>query len=190
MKCRFSNGTVKWFDPSLRELLDRPTRDTPLEEFAMWWLNYGLHNPPQFGYPLDFNGNLHGVVLYRDGQYQVQLFTVAPHSKIIEHRHPNVDTYELFFSGEFYFTINGKKQFRLDSCLHENPNGIPPFCGWASHIGPEDWHSGVFGAMGGCFISIQRWLNGVPPTSVGHDWLEKGSDEPAPLEQLRVPGMP
>lgn len=36
----------------------------------------------------------------------------------------------------------------------------------------ESWHGGIFGKKGGCFLSMQKWLNGVPPSFVGHDWSQ------------------
>ena len=35
---------------------------------------------------------------------------------------------------------------------------------------PECPHSAIAGKDGGSFMSVQQWLNGVEPTSVGNDW--------------------
>jgi hypothetical protein len=38
---------------------------------------------------------------------------------------------------------------------------------------PHTWHGGKFGSRGGCFLSIQKWLNDVEPKFVGDDWVAK-----------------
>ena len=35
---------------------------------------------------------------------------------------------------------------------------------------PETEHAAKAGPEGGCFLSVQQWLNGVEPTAVGMDW--------------------
>ena len=35
---------------------------------------------------------------------------------------------------------------------------------------PESEHSAKAGPTGGCFLSVQQWLNGVEPSAVGMDW--------------------
>ena len=35
---------------------------------------------------------------------------------------------------------------------------------------PSTEHSAKAGTDGGCFLSVQHWLNGVEPSAVGMDW--------------------
>ena len=105
-------------------------------------------------------GVLSGVVLYRRGQFQVQLFILPPFTEIDLHTHPNVDSYEVFVSGDIDFICDG--------VLH-NENSL----GSSIRVGPNCVHGGKFGYNGGCFLSIQKWLNDVPPTSVGYDWKDQ-----------------
>ena len=37
-------------------------------------------------------------------------------------------------------------------------------------VPPDDEHSAQAGPNGGCFLSVQHWLNGVEPSAVGMDW--------------------
>jgi len=37
-------------------------------------------------------------------------------------------------------------------------------------VNTDTIHAAKIGPNGGCFISIQHWLNEKPPTSVGYDW--------------------
>ena len=109
---------------------------------------------------LDFSGNLSGLVLYRSGQYQVQLFIINEDAVIKPHCHPNVDSYEVTVCGKVAFEVNGYR--------HEDRKM------W-DHVRvlPEDMHTAYIGKGGGSFISVQKWLNGVKPTTVGHDWKDE-----------------
>lgn len=96
-------------------------------------------------------GVVQGVCLYRNGPWQVELFSVQPNGAFPPHRHPNVDSIEVHLSGDLRLTVRGKLAKRI------------------TRIRPRDWHGGTSGP-GGTFLSVQRWLNDVAPTSVGLDW--------------------
>jgi quercetin dioxygenase-like cupin family protein len=130
-----------------------------LEQFMKWWLKNRPFNTPTDA-QMDYYGVLRGVVLYRKDNFQVQLFMLPPNSNIDAHIHPNVDSYEVYISGDINFMCN-------DEWF------TPTEVGASIRIFPNSWHGGKFGERGGCFISIQKWLNGVPPTSVGADWRDK-----------------
>jgi hypothetical protein len=130
-----------------------------LEAFITWWIGIRPFNTPT-DTPTNYNGVLSGVVLYRQGPYQVQLFNVQPNSEIEPHIHPNVDSYEVFVGGDINFMCD-------DVWFEQNELGS------RIRVKPSSWHGGKFGARGGCFLSVQKWLNGVPPTSVGDDWHDK-----------------
>lgn len=121
-------------------------------------------------------GDMISFVLYRQGQYQVELF-ISPSfpSSFKEHRHPNVDTYEFPLAGHNMLCMNGTAVYSeeqveawlADSTIKSQLVPIPH----------DAWHSGG-GNTYYAFLSIQEWLNGVEPSSVGLDWLER------PLPQL------
>lgn len=127
-----------------------------LEFFLNYWLSNRTFLPPETT-PTNQNGNLSGVVLYRDNEYQVQLFIVKPNSVIEPHIHPNVDSFEVYVSGDI--------RFMCDDIWYDEPKS-----GQVIRVKPNSYHGGEFGERGGCFLSVQKWLNGVPPTSVGDDW--------------------
>jgi mannose-6-phosphate isomerase-like protein (cupin superfamily) len=133
-----------------------------LASFKDWWINNRVLNTPTI-LETNFNGSLSGVVLFRDGCYQVQLFIVKPDSVIEPHIHPNVDSFEVFIGGDIRFMCN-------DEWFEQNTIGD------SIRVYPNSWHGGEFGGKGGCFLSIQKWLNGVSPTSVGDDWHDKNNN--------------
>jgi len=138
-----------------------------LEHFKNWWLVSRPFNAPQTN-SLTHVADTHGVVLYRQEPYQVELFNVKPNSEIVAHVHPNVDSFEVFVNGDIEFLCDGVwyRQEQLGASIR---------------VLPSSWHGGKFGPRGGCFISIQKWLNGVEPKFVGDDWT--GSDHSRSYQQ-------
>ena len=128
--------------------------------FAQWYLTNRPLSPPPAA--ITVYDNMTGVCLYRSGPYQVQMFTALPNSSAPSHIHPNVDSYELYLSGDLDFVINGVVYSHKD--MTSTPTPV--------RIYPNYWHEGVTGDLGGSFLSIQRWLNGTPPTCVGNDWID------------------
>ena len=121
-------------------------------------------------------GNIISFVIYRKDQFQVELF-IIPHapSYFTSHRHPDVDVVEFGLSGYNMLYINGKQVYSTDDIaqwLSDELSTVP------IHIAPTDYHSGT-GIMPYAFLSIQHWLNKIPPTSVGLNW----EGEPSSMEQ-------
>jgi hypothetical protein len=131
-----------------------------LTQFMNWWRNNREISINPYEQRMVHVGDTAGVTLFRDGQYQVELFIVKPNSIIIPHIHPNVDSYEDYIAGEIDFMLEDKL------CNYLNIN--EPL-----RVYPNTWHGGIFGSRGGTFLSIQRWLNGVAPKFVGDDWVGK-----------------
>jgi hypothetical protein len=134
-----------------------------LSEFLAWFLCHGLAAARPAGI-YDY-GPVRSLVLFRGGEFQVELFTVAPgYGFGAEHRHPDVDSYEVHVWGEIVLTINGQ-----DSAPVQLDIGGRPFL--ITRVTPDDWHGAHPMSAGGAFFSVQHWLNGVPPTSVGLNWV-------------------
>ena len=121
-------------------------------------------------------GNVVSVVLYRKPPFQVEMF-VVPHkeSSFTTHRHPDVDVIEFGLSGDADLYVNGKlSHTREDLALWlDNKVVTKPVT-----VDSTDWHSGE-GFTTYAFLSIQEWLHGVEPSSVGLNWI----GEPSSIEQ-------
>lgn len=141
-----------------------------LDDFLKLWCSRIVFRMPAET-PLDMEGRLHGVVLYRDAPWQVQLFSVSPNGEIPDHIHPNVDSYEIYLSGEIAFRHSG-----IYITTPEMWVDTTKLFGLKIRVLPNDSHGGSFGPKGGAFLSIQHWLNNVPPSSVGYDWAYTSDD--------------
>jgi quercetin dioxygenase-like cupin family protein len=102
-------------------------------------------------------GAVKSVVVYRDPPYQVELFMIrAGLGAVDAHRHPQVDSIEVGIFGAMGFVVNGKTYEMLP--------------GSRLRVGPRDWHSTVNLPVGAAFYSVQKWDDGVVPSSVGLNW--------------------
>lgn len=113
--------------------------------------------------------NVTSILLYRKGQFQVQMFAVPEGTVIPEHTHPNVDSIEVYAGGNIRFSHSGKYVYREDE-LFRTERGLASRRGLAIRVKPNDLHGGTFGAGGGVFLSVQHWLNGVEPHCVAADY--------------------
>ena len=109
--------------------------------------------------PLNFVEGVIGYTVNRYKQFQTQLFIVQPNVEIPDHIHPNVDSYEVAIHG---------MTFRHSNQIVGTPETIKR--GVGIYVAHNDWHGGTASPSGGCFMSVQKWLNDVSPSSVGNDW--------------------
>jgi hypothetical protein len=144
-----------------------------LDELETFCVNF-LKKAPVIG-AVPFAGavstieNVTSILLYRKGQFQVQMFAVPEGTVIPEHTHPNVDSIEVYVGGNIRFSHSGKYVYREDE-LFENPAGLASRRGLTIRVRPNDLHGGTFGPGGGVFLSVQHWLNGVKPHCVAADY--------------------
>jgi hypothetical protein len=144
------------------------TAPDPLADFCAWWLENRVIRPPFEANVVTFDDQVMGSTLYRDGAFQVQLFSVKPYTDIADHMHPNVDSFEVYLGGEIEFRHSG--EYVTTAAEISESNGVCTLLRQTLRVKPEDSHGGRFGAMGGLFLSVQHWINGVPPSSVHLDW--------------------
>jgi quercetin dioxygenase-like cupin family protein len=142
-----------------REFLDE------LTDFATRYTGFKMFNTlVPYDKPLSFVEGVTGLVLYRQPPFQVQLFIVQPNVLIPEHHHPNVDSYEYLLHG-MNFSYKGHWLVKNYGGEHGEHQGT------MLRVHPEDKHGAEASALGGAFMSIQQWNNGVFPSSVGNDWV-------------------
>jgi len=158
--------------------------DDDLTTFLEWYLEAGLKIFTPMDDAVHFVENVVGTTIYRHGQFQVQLFTATPNTVIPEHLHPNVDSYEVALTG-MGFTLEGKTvlpMFAADTKCHDSDLSIAHYS--VVRVLPESLHGALAGPKGGAFMSVQHWLNGVKPTSVGNDWNGEATMGDSHTEQV------
>ena len=151
--------------------------ETDLEKYLKWVVNNVSFSPwSVIKNNLSFADGVIGFVLHREGQFQTQLFIVEPNVVIPDHIHPNVDSFEVAIHG-MTFRHSGK------TILTPENDSV----GDSIYVHRNDWHGGCSCGDGGCFMSVQKWLNDVPPTSVGNDW---GGDTMGPQHDSKIISNP
>lgn len=153
-----------------------------LPEFSRWFLSQpiGQLRPPYVPVRnIVFSNDgleyvILGVVLYRQAPFQVEQF-IGPSSEagsfFPDHRHPNVDSIEVYQTGEIGFSINGRRLLSDEQMAALSPDGSQAVSGSVHLIRSRDWHGGQIGPMGFSFLSIQKWTDGVEPSSVTLNWI-------------------
>ena len=148
-----------------------------LSDFLAWFLAQGpvLGKIPVMSAVYNFGqdnqgGHVMSGIWYKNKQFQVELFIVSGPCIIPEHTHPNVDSYEVLLGGQIRFSRDGKWMIPETYQVDVNEKGTSPYRGETVRVNHNTPHGGVVGPGGAIFFSVQHWLNGVEPHSVGLDW--------------------
>jgi len=144
--------------------------DDDLTDFLLWWKDAGERINTPLNRSIHFVENLTSTCIYRYEPFQVEFVTVKPNTYIPPHTHPNVDSYEVALRGiEFY--SDGKTVLPMWFANQKDPNSNLSIAHYnVVRVQPDSEHSAQAGPEGGCFLSVQQWLNGVEPSAVGMDW--------------------
>jgi len=136
-------------------------KDYTLEEFVEYWLREKPFTPIVDG--VNHVDILSGTTLYRNYPFQVELFITKPNIVIPPHIHPNVDSFEVWVSGDIDFMRKGK--------WYNHPHANPKI-----RVLHNNLHGAKSGPRGGSFLSIQKWLDGVDPKFIGNNWYDENEN--------------
>ena len=142
-----------------------------LEEFVKWYEDAGFpFRPPQHNAIFRTN-NASALVLYREGQYQAEMYIGDPNSVTPEHSHPGVKSIIMFLSGEGNTTVNGEFVADPRPFFNKlNKDGTSVLFRQKVVVDPNDTHGLTTYSKGFAFLSIEQWPEGVEPTSVTLHW--------------------
>lgn len=153
-------------------MLAKPNESDALSQFVERFLanRPSIEVAVPFDSPVAFVESMAGLVIYRDGPFQVQLFIAAPNSEVPEHRHPNVDSYEVFLGGDLDFRKSGRSVVHPRLLKIKHADKSVAIYHYVS-VAADEPHSAKIGPRGGAFLSVQHWRRAIRPTSVGNDWI-------------------
>lgn len=151
------------------------TKFRNVKDFARWYLEQPLSfarapHDGLFEYKTE-GGTVSSLILYRDGQFQAELFFGIGTGYFPEHSHPNVDSVEVVISGGADFKLNGRSVIAANELEVLSSTGALAVAGTRVRIRAGVMHGANVSVKGAAFLSLQHWLNDTAPSSVGLDWI-------------------
>lgn len=103
------------------------------------------------------------AVVHREGQFQTEVVVSKPGAPAWpgEHLHPDVDSIEIGVYNTGALTRHGEEVTEADFIY----NGFP-----FVYLDHTCLHGAPYKERGFLILSVQKWLNGVTPSSVGLNW--------------------
>lgn len=126
-----------------------------IEDFAAW---YKVNKFPirPVDDPVYVTEISMSYVLFREGQFQAELYLVKPHTGSPEHSHPGVENIIMVWGGDIGTALD---------------NVAPAIFGnQGPTIRENNTHALHAGNRGGAFLSLERWEEPLKPTSVTIRW--------------------
>lgn len=144
----------------------------PLLAFAAWyttWLNGNMAFAQMYAVKETKLGM--GMTLFELKPFRVQLFLFRSEVLIPDHRHPDVESYEVYVAGDMELTKNGVPQTVREAVIAQF-NGVCLSNGGMIRIPANSIHGGWINSIcsGGAFLSIQYWLKNFSDGSVANNW--------------------
>jgi hypothetical protein len=154
-----------------------------VEGFKNAWLKAGCPIAPPFKNAVYTTDIAYSLVLYRKGQYQVELYTCKPSTQAPLHQHPNVDSLFIYLAGNIDFGMADGSFTDLAKYQHETPEGNHMLLGKTAAALNGAAHTLRVYEEGGAFLSFEKWLND-DPTSVTVHWTGEpvGADHAETLQ--------
>ena len=142
-----------------------------VKEFADWYILNKFPIRPPFDSPVYVTSISYSYVLFREGQYQAELYLVKPNAVSPEHSHPGVENIIMILSGAVGGTTNGLYEDNTELAMQSQEDGTSMlFTEMGEVLTDKDVHSLTTGVTGGAFISFEKWPDGVTPYSVTENW--------------------
>ena len=140
-----------------------------VETFAKAWLAKRLWRPP-FANAIHTTEIAHSLVLFRTGQYQVELYISKPNTQTPMHSHPDVESVTVYLTGNLCFSRDGVNFTDNSQYQKAKPNGAHALLWHMAEANKGEPHILRVGAEGGAILVFEKWLKGEP-TSVSVNWI-------------------
>lgn len=140
-----------------------------VEEFRDWYMAQGMPIRTPFNLPIHYTDNAMSLCLYREGQFQVELYLTKPFSTSPPHTHPDVESAFVYLTGNIDFDIEGRNLPSNRDKQYARADGAHRLFGATSSSPDGLAHWLNIGKEGGAFLSFEYWKEGSP-TSVTTNW--------------------
>jgi hypothetical protein len=142
-----------------------------LEEFAEWYKKEGFPIRPPFEDPVYTTDISYSYVLFREGQYQAELYLVRPNTSSPEHSHPGVENIIMVWGGDVSFSQEGVYNDLSEHYTEPSSQGTNKLFGMCGpNLKGTATHALFAGNKGGAFLSLEKWPKDKTPNSVTIHW--------------------
>jgi len=141
-----------------------------VQEFAQWWFSKGAPIRPPFKDPIFFTEMTGSLCIYREGQYQIELYLVKPNMECPFHAHPGVDSYFVYLTGHLQFGNADGTFTDTSEGQIEGAEGTHRLLGAAVAAINGENHAVRTHAPGASYLSFEKW-NERLPDSVAVNWV-------------------
>lgn len=148
---------------------------TTVKQFALGWMKLKPIRPP-FADSIFIIGPASSLVLFREEQFQVELFICSPYHTAPFHKHPNVESLIVYLTGDMELSRGPNEFFDLTTSQHARQDGAHSLLGKQSEGYKGEPHTMRVKGQGGAYLHFQKWTSGVRPTSVIIDWSGEVAD--------------
>lgn len=140
-----------------------------VEEFAQWYKAEGFPVRPPFEDPVYVTEISYSYVLFREGQYQAELYLVRPNTSSPAHSHPGVENIVMIWGGDVSLEHNGvyTDSSPFNTKTKNGTSSLFGVCG--PKLTDKENHALFTGNKGGAFLSLEKWVD-RKPTSVTVNW--------------------
>lgn len=136
--------------------------------FARHMLSTGFPMVPFLGMRTEPAGHPGGRamegVLYRDGQWQIELVVLPPDCQVPRHRHLRFASADLALGGSGLVIVGERVVISPEVHAQQRGRAISNLI----RIERGEWHEGSSGSSGGIYLSFQQWYG--PPSFIAEDW--------------------
>lgn len=146
-----------------------PNKTGTIEEFARWYKENEFPVRPPFEDCVYVTDNSYSYVLFRQGQFQAEIYLVKPDSGSPDHSHPGVENIILLLGGDAYPSYDGV-QTKSNTPVARLDGTSSVFGAMGPKITDAHTHALHTGAKGAAFLSLEKWPTSVKPTSVIVNW--------------------
>lgn len=142
---------------------------SPVEKFKNAWISKGMPWRVPFKNPIHVTDIAYALILYREQNFQVELYICKANTQSPMHTHPNVESITMYLAGDLAFAKDGNF-VDLSQFQKAKENGAHMLLGKTAEVNDgTQAHALKIGSTGGAFLVFEHWKEG-DPTSVTTHW--------------------
>ena len=141
-----------------------------VEDFKNAWLSAKCPIRPPFKDPIFFTEMTASLCIYREKNFQIELYIVKENMDCPTHHHPGVDSTFVYLTGDLEFGDENGHYKDLAEFQHEGIDGTHALFGRTVNALNGEKHSVRTHHGGAAYLSFEKWNNGFP-NSVAVNWV-------------------